>query len=124
MAHSRHFRFGIDLQHAFEGRSWLDTVREAEGMGYSTVFVPDHFDEGLGPITALATAAAATSTINSDHWCSTATSAIRRCWPASWRASTSCPAAGWRWGSEPAGSASTTSGRASRWTARKFASSA
>ena len=28
------------------------------------MFVPDHFDEGLGPITAMATAAAATTTLN------------------------------------------------------------
>jgi probable F420-dependent oxidoreductase len=64
MAHPRRFRFGIDLQHPFEGRTWLDTVREVEGLGYSTLFVPDHFDEGLGPIAALATAAAVTTTIN------------------------------------------------------------
>ena len=64
MAHPRRFRFGVDLQQPFEGRSWLDTVREVEGLGYSTLFVPDHFDEGLGPITALAAAAAVTTTIN------------------------------------------------------------
>ena len=56
MTHPRRFRFGVDLQHPFEGRTWLDTVREVEGLGYSTLFVPDHFDEGLGPITALAAA--------------------------------------------------------------------
>ena len=61
MAHPRRFRFGVDLQQPFDGRSWLDTVREVEGLGYSTLFVPDHFDEGLGPITALATAAAVTT---------------------------------------------------------------
>jgi probable F420-dependent oxidoreductase len=64
MAHPRRFRFGVDLQQALEGRSWLDSVREVESLGYSTLFVPDHFDEGIGPITAIATAAAATSTIN------------------------------------------------------------
>ena len=58
------FRFGVDLQAPFEGRSWLDTVREVEALGYSTLFVPDHFDEGLGPITAIASAAAVTTTIN------------------------------------------------------------
>ncbi|MDQ6697489.1 MAG: TIGR03621 family F420-dependent LLM class oxidoreductase [Actinomycetota bacterium] len=64
MPHARRFRFGVDLQHPFEGRTWLDTVREVEGLGYSTLFVPDHFDEGLGPITALAAAAAVTTSIN------------------------------------------------------------
>lgn len=33
-------------------------------MGYSTVFVPDHFDEGAGPLTVLAAAAMVTTTIN------------------------------------------------------------
>ena len=64
MAHPRRFRFAVDLAHPFEGRSWVDTFREAEGLGYSTVFVPDHFDEGPGPLAALAAAAVVTSTIN------------------------------------------------------------
>jgi probable F420-dependent oxidoreductase len=34
-----------------------------ESLGYSTLFVPDHLHEGYGPITAMATAAAATSTL-------------------------------------------------------------
>ncbi len=46
------------------GRTWADTVRELEALGYSTLFVPDHFDEGLGPITAMATAAVLTTTLN------------------------------------------------------------
>ena len=64
MAHARRFRFGVDLQHPFAGRSWLDTAREAEGLGYSTLFVPDHLDAGLGPIAAIAAAAAVTTSIN------------------------------------------------------------
>jgi probable F420-dependent oxidoreductase len=57
------FRFGVELHSAFAGQTWSDTVRELEGLGYSTLFVPDHFDEGLGPITAMATAIAVTSTL-------------------------------------------------------------
>ena len=38
-------------------------MRELEALGYSTLFVPDHFDEGLGPITAMATAAVLTTTL-------------------------------------------------------------
>jgi probable F420-dependent oxidoreductase len=38
-------------------------VREIEALGYSTLFVPDHFDEGPGPIAAMAAAAAVTSTL-------------------------------------------------------------
>jgi len=52
------------MQHPLDGMSWADSVREVEALGYSTLFVPDHFDEGLGPIAALATAAAVTTTLN------------------------------------------------------------
>lgn len=52
------------MQHPIDGMSWADSVREVEALGYSTIFVPDHFDEGLGPIVAMATAAAVTTTLN------------------------------------------------------------
>jgi probable F420-dependent oxidoreductase len=58
------FRFGVDLHETLPDRSFADTVRELESLGYSTAFVPDHFDEGLGPLAAMATAAAVTTTIN------------------------------------------------------------
>lgn len=58
------FRFGTELHGPFAGRSWTDTVREIESLGYSTMFVPDHFDEGFGPIAAMASAAAVTTTLN------------------------------------------------------------
>jgi len=64
MTRARSFRFGVDCHEPLEGRTFADSVRELEALGYSTLFVPDHFDEGLGPITAMATAAAVTSTIN------------------------------------------------------------
>jgi probable F420-dependent oxidoreductase len=61
MPHARRFRFAVETHAPFADRTWGDTAREAEALGYSTLFVPDHFDEGLGPIAAMATAAAATS---------------------------------------------------------------
>src|SRR5437660_8932972 len=64
MATPRPFRFGVDLQASLPGRSFADSARELEALGYSTAFVPDHFDEGLGPIAAMATIAAATTTLN------------------------------------------------------------
>ena len=64
MTSLRPFRFAIDLHAALPGRSWADSAREAEALGYSTLFVPDHFDEGLGPIAAMAAAATATTTLN------------------------------------------------------------
>src|SRR3979409_2197472 len=63
MPHPRRFRFGAEMQGPFEGRSWADSARELEALGYSTLFVPDHFHEGYGPITAMATAAVATKTL-------------------------------------------------------------
>jgi probable F420-dependent oxidoreductase len=58
------FRFGAEMMQPLEGRTWTDSVRELETLGYSTLFAPDHFDEGFGPITALASAAVVTTTLN------------------------------------------------------------
>lgn len=57
---ARPIRFGVEMMKPFDGMSWEDSARELERLGYSTLFVPDHFDEGYGPITAMASAAAAT----------------------------------------------------------------
>lgn len=62
-AHPRTFRFGVEMMGPFDGMSWAESARELESLGYSTLFVPDHFHEGYGPITAMATAAAATTTL-------------------------------------------------------------
>jgi probable F420-dependent oxidoreductase len=63
MTHPRGFRFGAEMMAPFDGMSWADSARRLEAMGYSTLVVPDHFHEGFGPITAMATAAAATTTL-------------------------------------------------------------
>src|SRR3954469_24279279 len=57
------FRFADEMQHPIGGRSWTDSARVVEALGYSTLFVPDHFDEGLGPIAAMSSAAVVTSTL-------------------------------------------------------------
>ena len=59
----RAFRFGVEMMGPFDGMTWADSARELESVGYSTLFAPDHLDEGYGPITAMATAAAATTTL-------------------------------------------------------------
>jgi probable F420-dependent oxidoreductase len=61
---ARPFRFGVEMMGPFAGMSWADSARELEALGYSTLFAPDHFDEGYGPITAMATAAAATTELH------------------------------------------------------------
>ncbi len=55
------FRFAAQLNGPLEGRTWADSCRLLEDLGYSTMFVPDHLDEGIGPIAAMATAATATT---------------------------------------------------------------
>ncbi len=64
MAHARRLRFATQLNDPLPGLSWLDSAREVEQLGYSTLFVPDHFESGPGPIASLAAMAAVTSTLN------------------------------------------------------------
>jgi probable F420-dependent oxidoreductase len=63
MATSRPFRFGVQLANARSAAEWAELARKAEDLGYSTVFVPDHFDDTLAPIPALMAAADATRTL-------------------------------------------------------------
>jgi probable F420-dependent oxidoreductase len=62
--HPRRFRFATELHQPLDGRSWTDSFREVEDLGYSTMFMPDHFDEGVGPLAGLAAAAAVTTTLH------------------------------------------------------------
>ena len=63
MAHDRRFRFGVQLHHPLDGLSWADTARRVEELGYSTLFLPDHFGDQLAPIAAMTAAASATTTL-------------------------------------------------------------
>jgi probable F420-dependent oxidoreductase len=60
MPHPRRFRFGVQFSTAGSSTEWADLAREAEDLGYSTLFVPDHFGDQLAPGPALTAAAAAT----------------------------------------------------------------
>ena len=64
MAHPRRFRFGAELKGPFPGLTWQETVRRVEELGYSTLFVPDHFQLQYGPIAAMASAAAYSDTLH------------------------------------------------------------
>jgi probable F420-dependent oxidoreductase len=57
------FRFGVQLSKADSGAGWRDVARKIEGLGYSTLFIPDHFEDQFGPLVALTVAAEATSTL-------------------------------------------------------------
>ena len=64
MASGRKFRFGIMCSHASSAADFREKARQAEALGYSTLFVPDHFiDHPLAPMPAMAAAAAVTDTL-------------------------------------------------------------
>jgi probable F420-dependent oxidoreductase len=65
MGSQHKFRFGVQCGGALEGRQWGELARKVEGLGYSTLYAPDHFiDTVLAPMPALAMAAEATTTLN------------------------------------------------------------
>lgn len=60
---SRPFRFGVQITAAAAGTSWADTARRIEELGFSTLVMPDHFEDQLAVAPALAVAANATSAL-------------------------------------------------------------
>jgi probable F420-dependent oxidoreductase len=44
--------------------AWRERARAAEGLGYSAIYVTDHFDTQFGPLVAMAIAAEATKTLH------------------------------------------------------------
>jgi probable F420-dependent oxidoreductase len=61
MAHPRKFRFGVQVSSAASAADWRDKARKIEDLGYSTLFMPDHFvDTPFAPMVAISFAAAAT----------------------------------------------------------------
>ena len=62
--HDRRFRFGVIVPKVSSAKEFTDIARQAEALGYTTLYVPDHFvDHPLAPIPALAAAAAVTTTL-------------------------------------------------------------
>jgi probable F420-dependent oxidoreductase len=61
---TRPFRFAVQVSHAASGKEWREKARKVEDLGYSTLFMPDHFGEQWGPIVGLTIAAEATTTLN------------------------------------------------------------
>jgi probable F420-dependent oxidoreductase len=60
---TRPFRFGVQLSQPIPGSSWGDTARRIEQLGWSTLVMPDHFEDQLAVGPALAVAAEATSAL-------------------------------------------------------------
>ena len=61
MAPTRPFRFGVQIATAPSADAWAATARRAEELGYSSVFMPDHFGDQFAPVPALMAAADATT---------------------------------------------------------------
>jgi len=57
------FRFGVQVSQVDSASGWRDKARKLEDLGYSTLFMPDHFGEELAPLPAIAMAAAHTTTL-------------------------------------------------------------
>jgi probable F420-dependent oxidoreductase len=61
---TRKFRFGVQAATARTAKEWAEQARTIEDLGYSTLFMPDHFaDTPFAPMAALPFAAAATTTL-------------------------------------------------------------
>ncbi|MDQ3758264.1 MAG: TIGR03621 family F420-dependent LLM class oxidoreductase [Actinomycetota bacterium] len=58
------FRFAVQTSFAPDGGTWRDRARKCEDLGYSTLYIPDHFGEQFGPLVALTVAAEATTRLN------------------------------------------------------------
>src|SRR6202142_1311665 len=59
--HDRRFRFGVACSKGRSRKEFTELARKTEALGFSTLFVPDHFVEhDLAPTVALAHAAAVT----------------------------------------------------------------
>ena len=58
---ARPFRFGIQYSGPTDRRSWRETARKVEDLGYATLTCADHLDDQFAPVPALAAAAAATT---------------------------------------------------------------
>ncbi len=58
------FRFAVHSALAPTMADWRERARAAEGLGYSALYVTDHFDAQFGPLVALTVAAEATQTLH------------------------------------------------------------
>jgi probable F420-dependent oxidoreductase len=63
VTHPRKFRFAAQLARAGSSKEWVERARKVEDLGYSSLTMPDHFNDQLAPVPALMAVAAATSTL-------------------------------------------------------------
>jgi probable F420-dependent oxidoreductase len=60
---TRPFRFAVQTSSAPDGKAWRDKARKIEDLGYSTLYIPDHFGDQWGPIVGMTVAADATDSL-------------------------------------------------------------
>ena len=58
------FRFAVQTSSAPDGKAWREKARKIESLGYSTLYIPDHFGDQWGPIVGMTIAAEATNSLN------------------------------------------------------------
>ena len=63
MTHQRPFRFGAAVFTAPSREAWIALAHKVMDLGYTTLSIPDHFQEQLAPFTALMTVADALPTL-------------------------------------------------------------
>jgi probable F420-dependent oxidoreductase len=57
------FRFAVQVSNAASPAAWRNLAQKVEDLGYSTLYVPDHFEDQWAPMLALTVAAEATTTL-------------------------------------------------------------
>ena len=53
----RPFRFAVQCSRTPTMAAWRDLARRCEDLGYSCLYIPDHFADQFGPLVALTVAA-------------------------------------------------------------------
>jgi probable F420-dependent oxidoreductase len=53
----------VQEHRAPSAKAWQEKARQVESMGYTTLYLPDHFSDQVGPIAALMAAAGATTSL-------------------------------------------------------------
>ncbi len=59
----RPFRFSVQHHAASDGNAWRDLARKTEDLGYTTLYLPDHFGDQWSPTIALTIAAEVTQSL-------------------------------------------------------------
>jgi probable F420-dependent oxidoreductase len=57
------FRFAVQTSSGRTREEWAEKARKVESLGYSTLLIPDHFNDQLAPMPAMMAAADATTTL-------------------------------------------------------------